>query len=234
VTDPSAPAAPAPPRRGFIGPFGVRQILIGLAVTVGAAVLLVAVTSPLGSATPGGPRDPQATPYVIGPAVEGLKPGSQAPELFVTHADGTVFQLTDLDGQPVRLADLRGKAVWVNFWASWCSPCQQETPVLRDVAAEFKDRGLVVIGIAVQETTVDDIRAYAQRYQLGYRVAFDAFGDIFHAYRSYALPTHVFIDANGAVQGTVRRPLTLTEARALVEQILPGASSAPPASPSPG
>ncbi|MEZ4596460.1 MAG: TlpA disulfide reductase family protein [Chloroflexota bacterium] len=39
--------------------------------------------------------------------------------------------LVDLDGSPVRLADLRGHPVWVNFWASWCPPCQQETPVLR-------------------------------------------------------------------------------------------------------
>ena len=83
----------------------------------------------------------------------------------MTRPDGTPFRLTDLDGQPVSLADLRGKAVWVNFWASWCPPCQAETPVLRQVAATYKDRGLVVLGISVQESTASDVKAYVDKYR---------------------------------------------------------------------
>src|SRR5882672_10284111 len=132
-------------------------------------VLLVVVTTPLGSLNPIGPGDPQPTQYVLDPNARiGVRPGELAPELQVARADGTTFVLNDLDGHPIRLADLRGKAIWINFWASWCPPCQSETPILRDLAERYADRGLVVIGISVQETSQSDIQAYATRYQLGY------------------------------------------------------------------
>ena len=93
--------------------------------------------------------------------------------------DGSTYQLTDLAGKPVRLADLKGKGVWINFWASWCPPCQSETPVIRDLAEKYADRGLVVIGISVQETNAADVAEYAHRYQLGYTIAPDLSGLIF-------------------------------------------------------
>ncbi|HLO35676.1 MAG TPA: TlpA disulfide reductase family protein, partial [Candidatus Deferrimicrobium sp.] len=166
-------------RRGLIGPFGGRQLLAGALVVLVTAVLLVVVTTPLGSATPIGPGDPRATQYVLDPNARiGVRPGQLAPELEVTRTDGTTFQLTDLDGRPIRLADLRGKAVWLNFWASWCPPCQSETPILRDVAERYRDRGLVVIGISVQETSPGNVAAYAAKYGLGYTIAADVTGEI--------------------------------------------------------
>ena len=123
--------------------------------------------------------------------------GQQAPEFEVTKADGTVVGLTDLDGNPVRLEDLRGKLVWLNFWATWCPPCQSETPVLRDMDEAYGDKGLAIVGIAVQETTPDDVQAYADRYELGYDIAFDASADIFNLYKVFALPTQFFIGPDG-------------------------------------
>jgi peroxiredoxin len=145
----------------------------------------------------------------------------------VAKADGTTFRLTDLDGRPVRLADLRGKAVWINFWASWCPPCQSETPILRDVAARYRERGLVVVGISVQETTASDVAAYVAKYQLGYTVAADVTGEIYRLYRPPGLPTQIFIGPDGAVRSFVLAPLTLAGAIAQVEAILPPAASVP-------
>ncbi len=135
--------------------------------------------------------------------------------------DGTTVQLTDLDGKPVRLEDLRGKLVWLNFWATWCPPCQSETPVLRDMDEAYRDQGLAIVGIAVQETTPDDVRAYADRYELGYDIAFDASADIFDLYKVYALPTQFFIDPTGRILEVVNGPLTDDAARARVEAWLP-------------
>ena len=216
-------AAPPPPRRTLIGPFTARQLGSALLVVVVAAVVLTLATRPIapgpGSGVP--TALPGATPFIVGQPTEGLRPGNAAPELAVTHGDGSTFQLTDLDGKPVRLADLRGKLVWLNFWASWCPPCQGETPVLRDISDAYRDKGLAVVGVAVQETTVDNVRAYAERYQLHYPIAFDTSADIFGLYKVFALPTQFFIAPDGTILEVVNGPLSQADAEARIKAWLP-------------
>jgi cytochrome c biogenesis protein CcmG, thiol:disulfide interchange protein DsbE len=215
-------------RRGLIGPFGGRQLLGGALVILVSAVVLVIVTTPLG--TPGGvgPGDPQATQFVLGPApTNGLRAGQVPPELIVTSPGGGRTSLTDLDGRPVRLADLRGKAVWINFWASWCPPCQSETPILRDLAERYRDRGLVVVGISVQESSPANVADYARRYQLGYTIAADSTGEIFRTWRLYGLPTQFFIGPEGAIRSVVPAPMTEARAIAQIEAILPPVPGSP-------
>jgi len=209
-------------RRGLVGPFSGRQLATAFGAVVVAVVLLVAVTTPLGNTADGpGTVDPRATQYIIGPApAEGLQPGDIAPEFEVTLEDGSIYRLTDLDGRPIRLADMRGKSVWVNFWASWCPPCQQETPIIREMADRYRDAGLVVVGIAVQETEPADIRAYAERYELDYTIGFDASGHIFRRYRVFGLPTQFFIRPDGTI-ASVGKTVDEATAVAAIEAILP-------------
>ncbi len=222
-------------RHGVIGPFSGRQLVLAFAAVLVAGVVLVGVTTPLGN-TADGPAavNPRPTAYLLSsPPPVGLKVGASAPEFAVTNDDGTTYQLTDLDGVPIRLADLRGKAVWVNFWTTWCPPCQSEVPILREVAERYRDRGLVLVAISVQETSPADVAAYAAKYGLGYTIGFDGSGKIFHAYKAYGLPTQVFIDPNGVIASIVGAPLDEAGATAQVEAILPAASSGPSASPVP-
>jgi thiol-disulfide isomerase/thioredoxin len=211
-----------PDRRTLIGPFSARQLALALGAVVLAAIVLVAVTTPLGSTNGPIQEDPRATAFVLGtPPPEGLKAGDTAPELTVTTEDGRVLPLTDVDGKPIQLSDLRGKAVWLNFWASWCPPCQGETPVLRDLADEYASKGLVIVGVDVQETA-DIAREYAQTYGLRYRVGVDLRADVFHRYKVFALPTQFFIDPNGRIVDRVVRPfLTRDQAIPEIEAILP-------------
>ncbi len=199
-------------------------------------VVLVVITTPLGSATPIGPSDPQATPFVLGAApANGLKVGDVPPELTITAPNRQPAALTDLDGKPVQLGDLRGKVVWLNFWASWCPPCQSETPVLRDMADRYRDRGLAVVGISVQETSPDNVAAYATKYQLGYTIAADSTGEVFRSYRLYALPTQFFLGPEGAIRSIVAGPMTDARATAQIEALLPsGGAPLPTPSASPG
>jgi peroxiredoxin len=209
-------------RHGLVGPFGGRQIAVGALAIAAVAIVLFVVTRPLGSTEPIGPNDPRATQFVLDPnGLIGVREGQFAPELEVSLADGSTYRLTDLDGRPVRLSDLRGNGVWLNFWASWCPPCQSETPVIRDLAAKYADRGLVVIGISVQETSADDVRAYAERYQLGYTIAADLSGHIFRLYRPPGLPTQIFIGPDGAIRSIVLAPLSANAAEAQIQAILP-------------
>jgi len=213
-------------RRGLIGPFGGRQLLVGAVAIVVSAVLLVIVTTPLGTSGGLSLDAPQATQFVLGPQpTNGLRAGDVPPELTITGSDGTRIPLTDLDGNPVRLADLRGKAVWLNFWASWCPPCQTETPVLRDLADRYRSRGLVVVGISVQESSPANVADYARRYQLGYTIATDSTGEIFRTWKLYGLPTQFFICPEGAIRSVVPAPMTEQSATTQIEAILGSLSS---------
>ncbi len=192
-----------------MGPFTGRQLATALVVVIAAALVLLVATQPLAMAGPGpAPADPRATQYLIGSAGEGLRVGDRAPDLEITGADGSPTPLLDLDGRPIRLAALRGHPVWINFWASWCPPCQAETPTIRDAAQAYAPQGLAVVGISVQEATVDDVRAYAKTYGLGYTVAADLTGDVFRRYRVFGLPTQYFLDADGVIRSIVQGPVT--------------------------
>jgi peroxiredoxin len=193
--------------------FQTVAVLVAVAFT---GLLLVFINTPLSNpATPGLPT-PGSGFVPVGDPVEGLRIGDIAPELTGTTADGQHIQLTDLDGNPITLAALRGRPVWINFWASWCPPCQEETPVLRDAFAAHEDEGLALIAVSVQETTVEDVRAYVERYSLRYTVGFDATSAIFHTYRAFGLPTQLFLDRDGVIRQIVLGPVT----RSQVEQIL--------------
>jgi thiol-disulfide isomerase/thioredoxin len=215
-----------PERHGVVGPFSGRQLIAAFASIVVAVVVLIAITTPLnGSGAGPGTVDPRATSYLIAsPPAEGLRVGATAPEFTVPLGDGSTYQLADLHGAPIRLADLRGKAVWINFWTTWCPPCQSEVPILRELSQRYRDRGLELIAISVQETSPADVKAYADRYQLGYTIGFDGSGTIFHEYKAYGLPTQIFIDPSGVIQSIVGAPLDKAAAIAHIQAILPPAA----------
>jgi peroxiredoxin len=226
--EPAPEPAPRPIRRRGVGPFSLRQVTIVILVVMGTAIVLTLATVPLGSTEPGLPL-PDPSAFLIGSPIPGLGIGDLAPEFEGDGPKGRV-QLTDLDGTPVRLADLRGKAVWVNFWASWCPPCQFETPTIRAMDERYRDRGLVIVAVQVQQT-VQAGRDYAARYGLRYRIGADVTGAIFHTYHVFALPTQFFIDPNGVLRQIVNGPLSETRAAQLIESILQaGASGAPTSS----
>ena len=216
-------------RRNIVGPFSLRQVTIAITAVMAAAIVFTVATVPINQLVPNLPV-PNPSAFLIGSPVPGLTIGDLAPELAVDLAEGRV-ELTDLDGRPIRLADLRGKAVWINFWASWCPPCQYETPTIRSLDQRYRDRGLVVVGIQVQQT-VQVGRDYAERYGLEYTIGPDVTGDFFHLYRVFALPTQFFIDPEGRIRKVVIGPVSETDAATTIESILPPGSSPQP-SPSP-
>ncbi len=211
------------PRRRHVGPFSLRQVALALGAVVVTAVILTIATAPLGSTTPGLPN-PAASAYLLRSPIPGLRVGDLAPELAGALDDGSPFTLNDLDGNPIRLSDLRGRAVWLNFWASWCPPCQAETPILREIDERYRDRGLTLIAVQVQQT-VDDGRRYAATYGLEFLIGADVSAVVFRTYRVYALPTQFFIDPDGVIRAVVNGPLDAAAASRLVEAILPPGGS---------
>ena len=88
--------------------------------------------------------------------------------------------------------------------------------MLRDAYEAHSDEGLTLVAVSVQETTADDVRAYVERYDLGYTVGFDATSAVFHTYRAFGLPTQFFLDRSGVIRNVWLGPVT----RDQVEQIL--------------
>lgn len=108
------------------------------------------------------------------------------------------FELELFDGGTVRLSDLKGKVVVLNFWASWCPPCRKEMPAFERTWQEYRDRGVVFVGVAVQDDEADS-RAFAQEAGVTYPIGMDWNGRIFQSYRPTSMPTTFLIDREGVV-----------------------------------
>jgi cytochrome c biogenesis protein CcmG/thiol:disulfide interchange protein DsbE len=239
IVEPTVPDQPADPppmpkatredrlRRQLIGPFTVGQVIGVVGSIVLSALVLIVLTSPLSVPPSASPPRPGASFVAVGPQVEGLRIGDLAPEFTGTTPSGETVGLVDLQGNPIRLADMRGHPVWINFWATWCPPCQEETPILREMQAKYGAMGLELVAISVQETTADDVRAYVDRYQLRYTVGFDATSAIFHTYHAFGLPTQLFLDSGGVIRNVVLGPITRAEADEIITGLLPSTSGSP-------
>jgi peroxiredoxin len=214
----AAPTRPSRWARRVIGPFTLRHIAALLAVLLVGAALLVLLGLPVARLGPQLP-EPGSGFYQLGEPTEGLAIGQVAPELEGTAGDATVA-LADLEGDPIRLADLRDAPVWLSFFGTWCPPCQEETPVLRDAHARYADDGLQMVAISVLDTTADDLRRYAETYSLRYRIGFDATSAVFRTYRGFGLPTHVFLDGDGVIRYVHHGPLGASDVDAIVGPLL--------------
>jgi peroxiredoxin len=206
LSEDESPPAPVsvPPRRTLIGPFTARQVGLVNAIVVGAVLVLFVGTRPLGGDT-ATTIQPGASFYRISAETQGLQLGQRAPDFVGRNGDQDI-RLTDLDGREIRLADFVGKPVWVVFWATWCPPCQQETPDIREVFEASRAQGLVIVAVDVQEP-VDAIRRYAERYGLTYTIGADTYAAIMRTYGVFGLPTHYFIDRRGVIRDRYFGPL---------------------------
>jgi cytochrome c biogenesis protein CcmG/thiol:disulfide interchange protein DsbE len=120
------------------------------------------------------------------------------------------FALADLDGQPLRLADLGGRPVIVNFWASWCGPCVEEFPVLARALREHREDGLVVVGIVVRDNS-EAARGFMTRMDARWPAAMDPGEEVARRFGIYAPPETFFIDAEGTITGRQIGQLTAAD-----------------------
>ncbi len=108
------------------------------------------------------------------------------------------FDLPGANGN-VRLADLKGKVVYVDFWASWCAPCKQSFPWMNEMQAKHGARGLQVVGVTVDRKR-EDAEKFVAAVPARFAVAFDASGKVAEAYQPKGMPTSFLIGADGVVR----------------------------------
>lgn len=118
-----------------------------------------------------------------------LGTGAKAPEIG----------LKDTAGRPVAIADLRGKVVLVDFWASWCAPCKQELPVLEKLYAKYKGQGLEIVGVNIDNDAAN-MKSFLRRTPLSFRVVPDTKRKVAAVYEPPKMPSSYLIDKKGIVR----------------------------------
>ena len=105
----------------------------------------------------------------------------------------------DMNGHSLTMRGLRGKVVIVDFWASWCDPCREEMPVLERLYQQYKDHGLVVIGVSV-DRTVGNVRGFLNRTPVSFPIVHDADHQLADRYQPPRMPSSYIIDRRGVVR----------------------------------
>jgi len=142
-------------------------------------------------------------------ATVGINVGEIAPE----------FTLLDLDGNEVRLSEFRGKAVFINFWATWCPPCRAEMPDIESLYQEHKDKGLVVIGVDIGESEAT-VRRFVQQGGYSWTFVLDSDGSVAANYNIRAIPTSFFIDREGLIQAVNIGAMTKRDMEAMLAEAM--------------
>lgn len=188
---------------------GLRRWALTLSVlaVIGAAIwylesgrgLPFVNSSDAGDAAQGADDIPAGTTGFVSFESQGIKlgaAGGAAPKIGQPAPD---FTLLNLEGKPVSLGDFRGSTILMNFWATWCPPCRKEFPELVRLYGANAGRGLVVLGVDLQESP-DIVRRFAAEFGATFPIAIDQKGDVGGQYRLLGLPTSLFIDEQGVLR----------------------------------
>jgi peroxiredoxin len=141
---------------------------------------------------------------------ERVKVGSVAPD----------FVLTDLQGKEHRLSDYRGKGVFLNFWGTWCKPCEKEMPYINRQYEVYKKQGVEVLAVNVGETKLS-VQKFADRFGLTFPIMIDREDQVMNAYDVGQLPATFLIDKNGKVKKMITGTMTEEMVKQYMESIKP-------------
>jgi cytochrome c biogenesis protein CcmG/thiol:disulfide interchange protein DsbE len=171
-----------------------RRLSAGLGLVVLIAAAAYVATRPLGGSPTASDPEAGASP---GGAGQGVAIGRSAPD-FVRASDQEPL-LLDLEDRPIHLSDFAGRPLWIVFWATWCTPCQQEASGIRASFHAHRADGLEVLAIDVQEPAVA-VRDYALSHDLDYAIGLDATAGVKALYGSLGLPSHFFLDGDSVIR----------------------------------
>jgi thiol-disulfide isomerase/thioredoxin len=135
--------------------------------------------------------------------------GSAAPE----------WSLPGLDGKKVKLSDFKGKVVILDFWATWCPPCREEIPSFIQIQKDYADKGVVVVGIALDEEGESAVKPFAKKQGINYPIVMDKTsktGDLYGGVEG--IPTTFIIGADGKI---VAKHVGLTSKEEFIKELSP-------------
>lgn len=188
---------------------------LGLVMITGALVYLAVRSSSDLSQPSAGLSPGSFQPITTQPAGEGPREGARAPD----------FSAPKFGGGTLNLAELRGRGVMINFFASWCAPCRAEAHDLEAMYQEYRSRGVTFLGVDIQQDDWDDASDFLAKFGITYPAVRDIDGQIARKYQLVGLPTTYFIDKNGIVRakyiGAFLGPEGPKELERRIQMILP-------------
>jgi len=151
--------------------------------------------------------------YKVIPNLEAMKNNTPTPD----------FTLSTPDGKKISLSDFRGKIVFLNFWASWCTPCREEMPSMQKLYQEFKNKNFVVLAVNVKDRKQDAVN-FVKEMKINYPIAMDPEGQVGLLYGAWGLPTTYLIGPKGHGLARAWGPADWygTAARKLIKELVDG------------
>lgn len=139
-----------------------------------------------------------------------LKVGDKAPD----------FALVDMNGEKHQLSDYKGQGVFLNFWGTWCKPCEREFPIIDDQYQKYKDQGLEILAVNVGESDLK-VQRYIERKGLTFPVLIDNNKSVINAFHINPLPTTILINSEGKIEKIITGEMSEESIKQYMEQILP-------------
>lgn len=128
------------------------------------------------------------------------------------------FKLKDLDGNEVSLSSLKGKKVFLNFWATWCPPCKAEMPEIEKLYQETKDSDLVILAVDIGEN-LNTVKPFINENKYNFKVLLDSDQSVASQYNIASIPTSYFIDADSNIVSTHIGAMTLDQMKSYIESL---------------
>jgi cytochrome c biogenesis protein CcmG/thiol:disulfide interchange protein DsbE len=134
------------------------------------------------------------------------------------------FELTTFEGDQITLSELQGQIVVVNFWASWCVECYDEAPLLEEAYQDFKDQGVVFLGVDYLDTE-KEAQVYISQYGITYPNGYDLRSEISETFQLTGVPETFFIDRDGSIHHVQIGPIERPQLYQLLQDLTAGGTS---------
>jgi cytochrome c-type biogenesis protein len=146
----------------------------------------------------------------VSDAPEGLELGKRAPD----------FETMNIDGQVVSLSELRGQVVLINFWGTWCAPCIREMPDLQQVYEDYQDRGFVILALATEGDTQEEVLDFRAEHELSFPLIVDTDDVINDEYGVITRPSTFILDQDGVIVFRNYGPVVASQVTEILDGLL--------------